>query len=222
MKQHKRFFICCGAVMFLSEIWKQWTLTFYINNGQYIWWYFPFQLCSIPMYVCLLLGVVHSEKIQWILISFLMDFGLLAGIFTFFDTSGMHYIYLPLTIHSYAWHVLLIIIGIWSGTAYENVYGYKHSHSHSLLPQDFLDCSCVYLACVLLATGCNLAFFQYGAINMFYINPYLPMSQKVFGTIADTFGNRTGIIVYILSTIFGAWLLHQMWIKLSKLTNNLQ
>ena len=35
----------------------------------------------------------------------------LGGIFAFFDTSGMHYGYLPLTIHSYAWHILLITLG---------------------------------------------------------------------------------------------------------------
>ena len=44
-----------------------------------------------------------------------MDFGLLGGIFAFFDTSGMHYGYLPLTIHSYAWHILLITLGFISG-----------------------------------------------------------------------------------------------------------
>ena len=104
-----------GFVMLVSELWKQWTLTYAINNGHYIWWYLPFQLCSIPMYICLTLGILFllscytdssacrttychiSSRLQ----SFLMDFGLLGGIFAFFDTSGMHYGYLPLTIHSY-------------------------------------------------------------------------------------------------------------------------
>lgn len=97
--------------MLASELWKQWTLTYAINDGHYIWWYLPFQLCSIPMYICLTLGILFllscytdssarqttychiSSRLQ----SFLMDFGLLGGIFAFFDTSGMHYGYLPLT-----------------------------------------------------------------------------------------------------------------------------
>ena len=47
------FFFACGILMFCSEIWKQFTLTFAIGGGSYIWWYFPFQLCSIPMYILL-------------------------------------------------------------------------------------------------------------------------------------------------------------------------
>ena len=100
--------------MFLSEIWKQYCITFIINEHHYDWWYFPFQLCSIPMYVCLLLPFVR-EKARDILLTFLKTFGLMGGIFTFFDTSGLHYPYAPLTAHSYLWHVLLIILGIVSG-----------------------------------------------------------------------------------------------------------
>ena len=34
----------------LSEIWKQLLLT-YIHEGTYQLWYFPFQLCSMPLYL---------------------------------------------------------------------------------------------------------------------------------------------------------------------------
>lgn len=228
MKQYQRFFLYCGIVMLVSEIWKQWTLTFYINNGQYIWWYFPFQLCSIPMYVCLLLGSVRSEKIQRILLTFLMDFGLLAGIFTFFDTSGMQYTYLPLTIHSYTWHILLIMIGIQAGVTYqqlcrdsskETAKSQKHFANHEM-NYDYLRSCGIYLGCVLLATIFNLAFSPLGVINMFYINPYLPMRQKVFGSIAAILGNNIGIIVYIGTTIAGALLFHHAWNTAFRLFQN--
>ena len=39
------------ALLFpLSEIWKQLLLT-WANGGVYRWWYFPFQLCSMPLYL---------------------------------------------------------------------------------------------------------------------------------------------------------------------------
>lgn len=39
------------AVLFpLSELWKQLLLT-WTNGGAYRWWYFPFQLCSMPLYL---------------------------------------------------------------------------------------------------------------------------------------------------------------------------
>ena len=34
----------------LSEVWKQLLLTAG-NGGSYLWWYFPFQLCSMPLYL---------------------------------------------------------------------------------------------------------------------------------------------------------------------------
>ena len=48
------FFLICGLFMLSGEIWKQLTLTFILGGGQYNWWYFPFQLCSIPMYILLI------------------------------------------------------------------------------------------------------------------------------------------------------------------------
>ena len=49
-------------LMFCSEIWKQFTLTFAIGGGSYIWWYFPFQLCSIPMYILLVYPWIRKKN----------------------------------------------------------------------------------------------------------------------------------------------------------------
>ena len=78
--KYKNFFFYCGFLMLISEIWKQYCLTYIINDQTYNWWYFPFQLCSIPMYVCLILPWCYSPRIRGVLLVFLMDFGLLGGI----------------------------------------------------------------------------------------------------------------------------------------------
>ena len=110
----------------LSELWKQYTLTFVLNNGSYQWSYIPFQLCSIPMYLCLILGMsgklnftrhgnIRIRKFRRAGITFLADYTLMSGIVTFLDTSGLHYGYAPLTIHSYLWHIIIAGIGVYSG-----------------------------------------------------------------------------------------------------------
>lgn len=137
--------------MAVSEIWKQYCLTFLIGQGTYNWWYFPFQLCSIPMYLCLLLPWIRSERLRRIFLAFLMDYGLLGGIFAFFDTSGMHYSYLPLTIHSFAWHILLIVLGIAAGLSQ-----YADYSCHG-----YLGSACCYLFCCLLATLLNVSFIPW-------------------------------------------------------------
>ena len=206
MYKHKKIFFCCGLLMLLTEIWKQWCLTYYLGGGQYNWWYFPFQLCSIPMYACLLLSFISSIKIRRALITFLMDYGLLAGIFTFFDTSGLHHPYLLLTLHSYAWHILLLLLGVYTG--------YMNMREVSI--RDFAGSTAVYLSCCLIATLCNLAFYPYGTINMFYISPHYQMTQKVFRHIALLLGNNAGIAVYICATVTGACLIHLLWMRIRR------
>lgn len=199
MKKQIRFLFICGIVMLLSEVWKQYCITFIINEHTYNWWYFPFQLCSIPMYLCLLLPFV-PPKIQEVFLTFLMTFGLMGGFFTFFDTSGLHYPYIPLTIHSYLWHVLLIIIGITTGLSQNTC-------------KTFSGSTFCYLLCCIIATVFNIIFHPYGTINMFYISPYYKMGQKVFKNIALLAGNTAGILIYIAANIAGAYLICLFWQK---------
>lgn len=107
------FFI--GIFLLTSEILKQLLLTFVVNNGHYNLWYFPFQLCSLPMYLLVLYPFFHTEPARNTILGFLSTYNLLGGIAVFFDTSGMHYPLLILTVHSYLWHILLIVTGILSG-----------------------------------------------------------------------------------------------------------
>lgn len=205
MHKYKSFFFCCGLIMAVSEIWKQYCLTFLIGQGTYNWWYFPFQLCSIPMYLCLLLPWIRSERLRRIFLAFLMDYGLLGGIFAFFDTSGMHYSYLPLTIHSFAWHILLIVLGIAAGLSQ-----YADYSCHG-----YLGSACCYLFCCLLATLLNVSFHTLGTINMFYISPFLPMTQRFFKDIAKNLENPAGILLYILASMLGAGIFHLIWHQVS-------
>ena len=57
-----RFFFVTGMILLGSEAGKQLFLTFSVGKGHYLWWYFPFQLCSIPMYLLPLLPFLKGEK----------------------------------------------------------------------------------------------------------------------------------------------------------------
>ena len=174
IKKYNRCYLILGIILLLSEIWKQYTLTFVLNNGEYQWSYIPFQLCSMPMYLCLFLGLsgsydngypvccrmqtdseglktfgdrkgrakvigtgnksdnaldntystnkrtaaVNTGKLSTArraCMVFLADYSLMSGLITFLDTSGLHYGYAPLTIHSYLWHITIAGIGVYSG-----------------------------------------------------------------------------------------------------------
>ena len=201
MKKYDSFFFLCGIIMLISEIWKQYILTFIIGQGSYNLWYFPFQLCSIPMYICILLPWIKKSSLKNMLTAFLTDYGLLGGIFAFFDTSGMHYGYAPLTAHSYLWHILLIVIGLTAAFAFPSSSRWRC----------FGGSTALFLTCCFIALILNLTLDSYGTINMFYINPDYPMAQKVFSSIADRIGNTPGILFYIAAIISGAAIFHAVW-----------
>ena len=112
------FFFICGLFMLSGEIWKQLTLTFILGGGQYNWWYFPFQLCSIPMYILLVYPWLRRAALRQALLAFLMCYGLL-GRHRRVCRHHRPSLSLPaLTAFSYGWHVLLIVLGISAGTIY--------------------------------------------------------------------------------------------------------
>lgn len=205
-----------------SEILKQ--LLLYIGNDcHYIWWYFPFQLCSMHLYLlpaALLLSRSGHKSIgnisncsgkyfftsflsrpgiclqlQQIIFTFLADFGTLAGIFAFCDTSGMQYQMSVLTAHSYLWHFLMIFTGILLGLSPEITGAFGPS------------CA-LFLSYAGIASVINLLFHDYGSINMFYISPWEPVTQAVFRDIAALTGDTLCHIIYLAVIVTGAGILH--------------
>ena len=121
----------CGLLLAFFELYKQGFLYFVVNGRCYNWWYFPFQLCSIPMYLCLaypFLARPHTSSGKHgvfntggsgaaapILATFLQDFGLLGGFMALAFPEGFLYPYWTLTLHGFFWHFLLIFIGVYCG-----------------------------------------------------------------------------------------------------------
>lgn len=212
------FFFICGIILLIYEISKQLLLTFLLEKGTYNWWYFPFQLCSIPMYLSLVFPWCKRESVRNTVLCFLATYSLLSGIIVFADTSGLHYPLLFLTVSSYVWHILLIVLGLAAGLSLISGQKQKQkkmscsSKSSSLLHLKlFGTATLLYLSCCIVAEIINLTFDRLGTINMFYINPHYSMQQIVFRSIVPYAGNTAAIIIYILSTVFGAFLFFIIW-----------
>ena len=206
-RSQKYLLIFLSVLLPLSEAGKQ--VLLYISNGcSYDWWYFPFQLCSMPMYLLPLYCLLPEkyEKIRLFLADFLTDFGLLGGLFAFADSSGMHYALPLLTLHSYLWHFLLIFLGFFLIFTQRN----------SSRPKDFFFPAVLFLLLAGAATCLNLLFHAKGLINMFYISPYYPMEQVVFRTIARLTGQMAGRLIYLGGELLGAFLIHLLSGRLRK------
>lgn len=154
------------------------------------------------------------------------------GIAVFADTTGLHYPLPALTIHSYMWHILLIIISLFAAAALfsrntdEIIANASTLHSNTdataSVPnvfadaalsglRSFSDATLLYIFFCIIAACINHICSRFSTINMFYINPKYPMEQIVFCELLPYLGNTTVIFLYIAATILGAGILFLLW-----------
>ncbi|MDO4267354.1 MAG: YwaF family protein [Eubacteriales bacterium] len=197
-KKAVRILFCCGVLLALGEAYKQIFLYVFINHGRYDWWFFPFQLCSLPMYLCLLLPFLKKKAARTAVCTFMQDFNLLGGVAALCVPEGFMGIHWSLTLHGFLWHITLVLIGIfiWAcGLSDRSARGYVRT-----LPIFFAGCA--------LATAVNVLSPGRGRADMFYISPYFVTTQPVFHTIGEALGILPANLLYLASICLGGWLVH--------------
>ncbi len=214
----KRVLFGCGFLLAVMELYKQGFLYLIVNGGRYDWWYFPFQLCSVPMYLCLLypLAASVSERSAGFFAGsitvFLQDFGFLGGIMALAVPDGFLYPYWTLTIHGFLWHFLLIFLGIYCKQ--KGLTGESDQTFLRMLPLYFLCCGIA----AIINTLVQFTVYPNGYADMFYINSFFPSEQPVFRQISLAFGNGWGHLAYILASCIGAYLIHRLFRRIPRRT----
>lgn len=188
----------CGLLLAAMELYKQGFLFYVVNGEAYDWWYFPFQLCSIPMYLCLLYPWVKSDGWRLAYAAFLQDFGLLGGIMALLVPPGLMYPFWTLTLHGFLWHFLLIFAGMFCAMA----------GLPDRTPRGFAKALLVFFPCCLGALAINTALGPEANADMFYISPYHPSSQPIFCEISAALGILPGIFIYLCCVILGGAFIH--------------
>lgn len=192
-KQQTAFLFALGVLLLLMEVYKQRFTYDIVNHHHYLWWIFPFQLCSLPMYLCICLPFLHHQT-QWK--TFLMDISLLGGSMALLFPEGMMSSYLILTLHSFLWHFILLLIGFHLAFTIDS-------------SVSIVSCSCKFLFCAGIATLGNLLLHTYGEINLFYINPYEPIAQPIFASLEPMLGRGTVIFIYLCACLLGLALMQK-------------
>ena len=196
-KKRIRFLAAAGWLMALSEIYKQLFLYHIVNEGAFDWWFFPFQLCSVPMYMCILLPFV-KENVQKILLTFMTGFTFISAVCALIYPEDMLRPYVSLTVHGFAWHGVLLMISIVAGA----------SGMADLTLKGYIRSVFLFLGLSAAAVGINVIGERISAEsilrsypNMFYLSPY-HMSDQPFVDIAEkSLGRLPAMGLYVLAII---------------------
>lgn len=204
----KRLFLFVGIILLLSEIFKQ--LAYTAVEGSYRFDLIPFQLCSIPMYLCILIGVLPKSTFTRISKTFIATFGLMGGIASYIAPGTMCRDWIELTLHSFIWHLVLIFLGFFV----------FFSGIEKIGTRDFAGAVIMYLSLCAVAFVMNLIFINAPGtdINMFYIGPK-PSNLPICRTITAKFGVALNSVIYVSSLSICAFFIFIVEKMLRKIWN---
>ena len=200
--------ISLGSFLILTEIIKQFYYLYAIGRSGYDWDIFPFQLCSVPMYVSVIAGCLKKGKVRSIICEYLVTIGFLGGIMAYVEPSGILHNDLFKLLHSCIWHAMLIFIALYilfTNNACKDLKGYPKA----LVVLGFV---------VLTATFLNVIFIDKAEVgfNMCYISPFRNTPLAVFKDFDVFFKNLLGIyvgrivsiIIYLFAVGLGGFVIY--------------
>ena len=190
-----------GAVMLIAEVFKQLFCYIHVFDRQINCWFFPWQLCSMAMYLSFLCIYLDRKKQDAVLV-FLSTFSLLAAAVALAIPEDMLRKQVLLTLHGFAYHGLMIVQSLIALTILKKRKGFS-----------FGPALVMFLAMAFVAQIINVICHQllhdiHLEPNMFYITPYYPSTQPVFNTIALRYGITAEIIIYLGSIILVSYLIY--------------
>ena len=209
-KGNRIFLTVCGVILVVFELYKQLFHFYYIKDHVYAWWIFPFQLCSVPMYLCLIAPWLKKGKVQRAMYCFMMTYNLLGGAMAFIEPSGIVLEYWTLTLHAFTWHMSLIFVGIYLFL----------SKRGGLSKEDFVLSTKLFGVLCLIAFVLNLALRKVsgGEVNNFYIGP-TQSPLIIIKQISEICGWYVGTILYIPAVALGAFLICLLLRRIAKAIN---
>jgi len=204
----KKILFISSIFLIVTEIYKQLFYFFVIGNGSYVFWIFPFQLCSLPMYLGVILYFSKSNLVSSSIKNFMCVFSFLGGVASYLEPSGMHHEYVTLTLHSYIWHLVLVFIGLYIFLSCD-VCNTKEGYFGS---------SVIFLISCLIAQFFNTVFHKIEYINMFFISPFYNSSIIVLKDIYKNFGWFAAFISYIIALLLASAIIYKIFGLIKKKT----
>ena len=160
---------------------------------------FPFQLCSLPIYLAPIASYLKEEsKVRKAMLTFMMTYTFMSGLSAFINPSGILMEYMLSTFHSLIWHMLLVFIGLFIAVS---------GRGGNTL-RDFGRAVILFIVCCHIALFLNILLpmlLPGSVVNMFYIGP-ARSSLIVFDSIYDKYDWVVQYKAYEMALTIGAFI----------------
>ena len=187
-----------GIVMVVMEVWKQWFVFTYIYDT-FSMWFFPWQLCSMPMYCSFLLPFLKG-RLKRAVLMFLATFSLFSAIMALAVPSDMLRPQILFTMHGFIYHEMMII------EALSAAFVVFREEDQEFRPAVRLFLFMAVVAEIINVIGYHVIDNNSLRPDMFYITPYYKTTQVVFKDIAEALGILPEIVIYLGLIILAAYL----------------
>ncbi len=192
-KTIRKIIFIFGIIIFFMEIYKM--INFSYNPETQVWdfqWYaFPFQFCSTPIYVCLLVGFTSNKKLLDALYNYIAIFILFAGLCVVFYPVTIFVSTIGINIQTAFLHCGMVVLGIFM-IAWKKDFNLK----------SIINASFVFITFLLIAMILNIGFHFTGineTFNMFFISPYYPCTLIIL----DKIYLKAPYIIFLLTYMWG-------------------
>ena len=197
------FIFSIGLILVVLEVYKQ--FFYYFELEYYNWEKFPFQFCSLPIYLAFIAPLIKNEKVQDVMYRFLASFCMLAGLgIMIYPATCFETTYIVMSIHTMIWHSLIVIIGVYLIV----------SKGYSKKLKELISPCLMFIGFTLIATIANVISYNlyFGDLSknihedefmLFYISPYYDMPLDFLNNVRDTVGFPIYVILYILGVCLG-------------------
>ncbi len=181
--KYDRIMIGIFAVILIGcEVFKQ--LFWFKFYGYYRFEIFPYQFCSVPIYVAIAASVIPSAKARELCYRFLAFFGIIGGLAVMAVPTAVLYTYfVPMSLHAMLWHSVLVVMGVYLIISR----GYGKDIREMIAPAVMLLC---FIALAIVGNilvyhlHLNTPACQPGDnLSMFYISPYYPTQLPLLGAV---------------------------------------
>lgn len=189
--------------LMLLEVYKQINYTFGDGSGepQYLWYAFPWQFCSTPVYAGFVAGIVRKGRVHDALCAYMATFGVFAALAVMIYPGNVYTPTMGINIQTMLWHGAMVTIGL-----------YLFASGHvKLAHKTVLKALPVFALTVAIAAVMNEVAYQVGLLenhnfNMFYISPYCEPNLPVYSIVQQHVPYPYSLAIYILGFTAAAYI----------------